>query len=191
MLKTLNGNIPCIIGINASTKNEQLSELCILPVDTKNDPKLQLVFDKAFILYNDVKVKTRRVVVRKDHSTIYDNLDYWFETNIGSNKILPIVYDWQVTRKLLVKFLGEESIPYYFKEDTIRDIKIVAQFLTDLAEENGHLKLPFPKTTLRYIANQIQEPMSEDPSVVEKAITISKIYKFMTTMNANSLTLSL
>lgn len=190
MKKTLNGNIPCTIGFNATTKGEQLSELCILPVDTKNNPVLEKVFDRGLLLYDDAKAKTNRVVLRKAHHLVYDGLDLWFESVIGDGKIIPIVHDWFETRRLIAKLIGEDSIEYYFKTDAVRDIKIVAQFLTDLAEENGHLVLPYPKTTLRYVTNQTGAKMERDCAAVHKAIAIAKAYKYMVSMNASSLTLS-
>lgn len=174
--KTLNGNILCAIALNCV--DTEIYEVCILPLDKNLNPMYEKIFDKS--IRTDGKPKTKRLLIQRYGSDVWDAFDLWYEETIKKGQILPLGHDWPLTHAYLDKFFMGVSKNYF--HETVRDVKVISTYLNDLAECNDMMPLPFPKPTLKYLANMCDCPISRDPSALDKAKTIALIYKKMSNL---------
>lgn len=187
--KTLNGNTICTIGLNHTT---EVSELCILPLNTALVPNFERMLSINPFMKDPSALRTKRIIMRSNIDAWYEKLDAWFEQYIAKGQIIPLVYDWPLTSKLISNMLGgKDALDYFFTSDYVRDIKPVAQYLTDLTEWSDINRLPFSKTTLKHICNNCDCELPFDSTALDKAKAITTSYRKMISVNTQGLSLTL
>lgn len=188
--KTLNGNTICALGINHTPS--EISELCILPLNTALLPNFERMITINPFMKDPSPLRTKRVILRSPIDSWYEKLDLWYEQHIAKGQIIPLVYDWPNVSKLLSNMLGgADALNYFFTDSYVRDIKPVAQFLTDLTEWSDINKLPFSKTTLKHICNNCDNELPYDATSLDKAKAITVSYRKMISINTQGLRLTL
>lgn len=182
MGKTLNGNIMCSVAIRTTGKDiekDDIYHICVLPLDLNYNPIFGQVFDRyvQVRLENESKLKDRDRVFARRHSTVWDQFDLWFEDNIKKGQIIPLVYDWPLTSRFLTNFFSPAGFEIAFC-DKARDLKVIANYMNDLHEEDKR-HVPFAKTTLRYILNNCEYPLDREYNALNQAMLMSRAYKKM------------
>lgn len=182
--KALNGNIICSIGMKRTGDNykeDEVYEICVLPLDLDLDPMFGKVFDKQIRVSEKHQDKVKHVLFSKSFSVVWDAFDLWFEETIKDGQILPLGYDWPLMSRFLESMFDTSGCKIYFS-GSVRDIKSCAQYLNDLAEANDQ-KMPFSKLTLRYITNNCDASLPKDYSALDMAVKIATAYKRMATLD--------
>lgn len=188
--KTLNGNTICTLGVNHT--DTEISELCILPLNTALLPNFERMITINPFMKDPSKLRTKRIILRSNIDAWYEKLDLWYEQYIAKGQIIPLVYDWPLVSRLLSNMLGGDgALNYFFKDECVRDIKPVAQYMTDLTEWSDLNKLPFSKTTLKHICNNCDNELPYDSTTLDKAKAITASYRKMLSINTQGLRLTL
>jgi hypothetical protein len=182
MGKTLNGNVMCSIGIRTTGKDPKTDEIyhiCILPLDLNYNPIFKQIFEKYIRVSpeHEKKLKLQDRIFAKRHTEVWDLFDEWFDLHIKKGQIIPLVYDWPVTKEFLTSFVSESGFKLAFC-DKARDLKAVSLYMNDLHEGEDKV-IPFSKTTLRYILNNCEAPLDLKYTALQQAMAMSKAYKRM------------
>lgn len=101
----------------------------------------------------------------------------WFEKlNLGSRKrIMPLGYNYPFDASFIRAWLGDEEYEHYFHYE-IRDAKPTVMFLNDRAWWKAD-RIPFPKTSLTYVASQLGIPTDRSHDALGDAVTAAAVWK--------------
>jgi hypothetical protein len=114
-----------------------------------------------------------------DPYTVADRFEEWHsELDLKFRKqIIPLTYNWPYVYTFLVDFLGWEHMHQYFAPQ-YRDLIPLAVMLNDRTNMRAE-SAPYPKFPLAYLASQLKVEHERNEDCIQRAYTISKIYKRM------------
>lgn len=114
--------------------------------------------------------------------------DFYLEHVREKKKFAPMGHNYAFDQAMLKAFFGtydaedgETNLMYddYFYH-RYRDTMINAEYINDLAEINGQIKVPFPKVSLKYVCNILQIENPRAHSALSDALATVACYNKMT-----------